>query len=58
VQVRATNEFSGVDDLLALPHGVSARIRVSMTAATAARRFEGGTDAAAARVALAVLDLT
>ena len=50
VQLRATTKFAGVNELLDLPHHGRTRIRVSVAATSAARRFEGGTDPVAARI--------
>jgi len=43
VSLRFTTKYDAVDDLLALPHGGRARMRVSVNAAEVANRFEGGT---------------
>jgi spore photoproduct lyase len=43
VQLRFTTKFDAVEPLLDLPHGGRTRIRYSVNAEPAARRFEGGT---------------
>lgn len=50
VQLRATTKFAGVGPLLDLPHGGRTRIRVSVSSAAVAQRFEGGTDPVPARL--------
>ena len=49
--LRFTTKFDAVDELLALPHGRRARMRVSVNAAEVAGRFEGGTAAVPERLA-------
>jgi len=49
VQLRFTTKFDAIEPLLDLPHGGRTRIRFSVNAEPAARRFEGGTASLAAR---------
>ena len=50
VQLRATTKFGAVAPLLDLPHGGRTRIRASVNSSVR-RRFEGGTDPVAVRLA-------
>jgi spore photoproduct lyase len=50
VQLRFTTKFDALDPLLDLPHGGRTRIRFSVNAEPAVRRFEGGTASLAARL--------
>ncbi len=50
VQLRATTKFDDVDPLLGLDHRGRTRIRLSVNAASAAERFEGGTAAMPQRI--------
>src|SRR5829696_7418693 len=50
VQLRFTTKFDAVEPLLGLNHGGRTRVRFSVNAEPAARRFEGGTASLAARL--------
>ena len=50
VQLRWTTKFDGVDPLLDLPHNRKTRVRFSVNARDAARKFEGGTASVRARL--------
>lgn len=50
-QLRLTTKFAAVDPLLGLPHRGRTRVRLSVNAAPAASRYEGGTSPVPARLA-------